>query len=67
MSTSAQASTGRSTKNTQASSALRAHASARPITSITGPRIIGRKPVVIAFWMTVTSVVMRVTRLDVSK
>ena len=40
---------------------------ASPMTSMMGPRIIGRKPVTMAFWMTVTSVVMRVTSEEVSK
>ena len=35
--------------------------------SITGPRTMGRKPALRAFWITVTSVVMRVTSEDVSK
>ena len=37
------------------------------MTSITGPRTIGRMPLMTAFCSTVTSVVMRVIREEVSK
>lgn len=35
------------------------------MTSITGPRTMGRNPFASAFWITVMSVVMRVTSEDV--
>ncbi len=38
-----------------------------PHTSMTGPLSMGLKPITRAFCITVTSVVMRVTREDVSK
>ena len=38
----------------------------RPITSITGLRTRGRSPPLMAFWSTVTSLVSRVTREELS-
>ena len=64
MSPKATARNGRITKNTTASRALMAHASTRPATSMTGLRRSGLTPITNAFWMTVMSVVRRVTSED---
>ena len=60
-------STGAPTRKTRASRAFIQKDSPTPIKSITGLRIRGRKPPLTAFCSTVTSVVIRVTREDVSK
>ena len=59
--------TGVHTKNTSESCAFIQKESPTPSTSITGPRTMGRKPLLIAFCNTVTSVVIRVTSEEVSK
>ena len=64
---SATARMGMHTKNTSDSRAFIQNESPTPSTSITGPRTTGRKPLLMAFCSTVTSVVRRVTREDVSK
>ena len=61
------ASTGAQTMNTSARRAFIMTESPMPMTSISGLRTRGRSPPLMAFWMTVTSVVMRVTRPEVSK
>ena len=61
------ASTGAQTRKTMASSGSIQKESPIPMTSITGPRTMGRKPPLMAFCSTVTSVVIRVTREAVSK
>ena len=58
---------GITTKNTTASSSDMTDAKTSPMTRITGPRTSGRVPETRAFWITVTSVVRRVTSDDVSK
>ena len=67
MSASATASSGSITKNTQARRTESRLARIRPAVNMTGPRIMGLNPFMRAFWITVTSVVMRVTSDDVSK
>ena len=51
---------------TRASLAFIMTESPTPMTSITGLRTSGLSPPMTAFWMTVTSVVILVTRLEVS-
>ena len=60
-------STGAQTRKTTASSGFIQNESPTPIISIIGPRTIGRKPPLMAFCRTVTSVVMRVISDEVSK
>ena len=67
ISTSATASSGSITKKTQARRTDSMLASTRPAVNMTGPRIMGLNPFMNAFWITVTSVVMRVTSDEVSK
>lgn len=62
-----QASTGAQTTNTSASRAFIMKERPTPMQSMTGLRTRGRRPPFTAFCRTVTSVVMRVTRLEVSK
>ena len=59
--------TGAHTTKISASRAFIQKESPIPITSIMGLRTTGRSPPLTAFWSTVTSVVMRVTREEVSK
>ena len=61
MKNSTTASTGTMARNTTASRTLITQESRSPMTSMTGPRRSGLKPVTSAFWITVTSVVIRVT------
>ena len=59
--------TGVQTTKTKARRGFIQKDSATPMTSMTGPRTNGRKPPFIAFCKTVTSVVIRVTRDELSK
>ena len=67
MQNSRQASTGRATRNTTASSLLMEKATPVAATSITGPLQKGRMPVETVFWILVTSLVSLVTREDTRK
>ena len=62
-----QARTGVQITNTRARAAFIQKARKSPMMSITGPRTMGRMPPVMAFCMTVMSVVMRVIREEVLK
>ena len=57
---------GMHARNTRASRAFIQKEKPTPKISITGPRASGRSPPFTAFWRTVTSVVIRVTREEVS-
>ena len=59
--------TGAATRKTRARRALMKKEAVMAVSIITGERNPGRMPVAMAFWMVVTSLVMRVTREAVLK